>query len=68
VQGQEIIAVLSTLLASIKEHKEQIGVTIDNLSQEITKSKAHVDSKFRTVSGEVQDVRQHSATEISRLG
>jgi hypothetical protein len=66
-QGQEITAALMSLLASIKEHEEHIGVTIDNLSQEISKSKAHVDSKFRTVSGEVQDVRQHSAYEISRL-
>ena len=55
------------MLASIREHKEHIGVTIDNLSQDISKSKAHVYSKFRTVSGEVQDVRQHSACEISRL-
>jgi hypothetical protein len=66
-QGQEITAALSPLLASIKENKEHIGVTVDNLSQENSKSKAHVDSKFRTVSGEVQDVRQHSAAEISRL-
>jgi signal transduction histidine kinase len=66
-QGQEIIAASSSLLASIKEHKEQIGVTIDILSQEITKSKSHVDSKFRTVSEEVQDIRQHSPAEISRL-
>jgi len=66
-QGQEITAALSSLLASIREHKEHIGVTIDNLSQDISKSKAHVYSKFRTVSGEVQDVRQHSACEISRL-
>jgi uncharacterized phage infection (PIP) family protein YhgE len=66
-QGQEIIAALSSLLAIIKEQKEQIEVTIDNLSQEISKSKACVDSKFRTVSGEVQDVRQHSGAEISRL-
>jgi hypothetical protein len=26
-----------------------------------------VDSKFSTVSGEIQDIKQHSATEISRL-
>jgi predicted component of type VI protein secretion system len=66
-QGQEIIAASSSLLASIQEHKEQIGVTIDILCQDITKSKAHVNSKFRSVSGEVQDIRQHSAAETSRL-
>jgi len=31
-QGQEITAASSSLLASIKEHKEQVGVTIDNFS------------------------------------
>jgi len=35
-RGQEITTASSSLLASVKEHKEQLGVTIDNLSQEIT--------------------------------
>jgi vacuolar-type H+-ATPase subunit I/STV1 len=66
-QGQEITAASSSLLASIKEHKEQVGVTIESLSQQISKSKEYVESKFSTVSGEIQDIKQHSAAEISRL-
>jgi hypothetical protein len=66
-QGQEITAASNSLLASIREHKEQMGVTIENLSYEISKSKDYVDSKFSTVSGEIQDIKQHSAAEISRL-
>ena len=65
--GQEITAASSLLLASIKEHKEQMGVTIDNLSQETNKSKEYADSKFSKVLGEIQDIKQHSAAEISRL-
>jgi len=38
-QRQEITAASSSLLASIREHKEQMGVTNDNLNQEINKSK-----------------------------
>jgi hypothetical protein len=45
-QGHEITAASSSLLASIKEHKEQMVVTIDTLSQEIRKSKEYADSKF----------------------
>jgi len=67
-QGQEITAASSSLLASIKEHKKQMGVTIDNLSHEIGKSKEYADSKFGTVSREIQDTKQHRAAEISRLG
>ena len=44
-----------------------MGVTIDNLSQQISKSKEHVDSKCGTISGEIQDFKQHSSAEISRL-
>ena len=55
------------MLANIREHKEQMGVTIENLSYEISKSKEYVNSKFSTVSGEIQDIKQHSAAEISRL-
>jgi hypothetical protein len=42
-----------SLLASIKEHKEQMGVTIDNLSQENRKSKEYTDSKSSTVSRDI---------------
>jgi hypothetical protein len=66
-QGQEITAASNSLLASIREHKEQMGVTYDNLSYESSKSKECVDSKFSIVSGEIQDIKQHSAAEISRL-
>jgi len=66
-QGQEITAATSSLLASIKEHQEQVGVTIDNLSQQTSKSKEYVDSKCSTISGEIQDFKQHSSAEISRL-
>jgi len=66
-QGQEITAALSSMLVSIKEHKEQVGVTIENLSHKISKSKAYVDSNFSIVSGEIQDIKQHNAAEISRL-
>jgi len=41
------------LLANIKEHKEQMGVTVENLNREINKSKEYVDSKFSTISGEI---------------
>ena len=44
-----------------------MGVTIDSLSQEINKSKKYADSKFSTVLGEIQDIKQHSLAEISRL-
>ena len=44
-QGQEITAASSSLLASIREHKEHVGVTIENLSDEISKSKEYVDSR-----------------------
>jgi len=63
-QGQEITAASSSLLASIREHKEQMGVTIENLSHKIRKSKEYVDSKFSRVSGEIQGIKQHSAAEI----
>jgi len=66
-QGQEITAAASSLPVSIKEHKEQVGITTENLSHEISKSKEYVDSKFSTVSGEIQDIKQHNAAEISRL-
>ena len=66
-QGQEITATSSLLLASIREHKEQVGVTIDNFSQQMSKSKEYVDSKCSTISGEIQDFKQHSSAEISRL-
>ena len=55
-QEQEITAASSSLLASIRERKEQVGVTIENLSHEISKSKEYADSKFSTVSGEIQDI------------
>ena len=58
-QGQEITAASSSLLASIREHKEHVGVTIENLSDEISKSKECVDSKFSTVSGEIQDINPY---------
>ena len=66
-QGQEITAASSSLLTSIREHKEQVRITIENLSHEISKSKEYADRKFSAVSGEIQDIKQHSAVEISRL-
>jgi len=66
-QGQEITAASSSLLASIKEHKEKVGVTIDNLRQQISKSKEYVVRKCSTISGEIQDFKQHSSAQISRL-
>jgi hypothetical protein len=66
-QGQEITAASSSLLASIMEHKEQVGVTIYNLCQEVSKSKEYTDSKFSTVSRDIQDIKQHSTAEISKL-
>jgi hypothetical protein len=62
-QVQEITPASSSLLASIKEHNEQMGVTIDNFSQELSNSKEYADTKFSTVSRDIQ----HSAAEISRL-
>jgi len=44
-----------------------MGVTIENLSQEINKFKEYAVSKFSKVVGEIQDIKQHSASEISRL-
>jgi hypothetical protein len=55
-QGQEITAATSSLLPTIKEHKEQVAVTIDNLRQEVSKSKEYTDSKFSTVSTHIQDI------------
>jgi polyhydroxyalkanoate synthesis regulator phasin len=66
-QGQEITAALSSLIAIVREHKEQVGVIIKNSSHEIGISKEYTDSKFSTVSGEIQDIKQHCAGEISRL-
>ena len=51
-QGQEITAASSSLLASIKEQKEKMEVTVENLNREIGKSKENVDSKSTTISGE----------------
>ena len=65
--GQEITPASSSLLASINEHKEQMGVTTDNLSQEFSKSNENADSKFSSVSGEIQDVTQHIAADITRF-
>jgi len=67
-QGQEIRAASSSLLANIKEHKEQMGVTVENLNQEINKSKKYLDSKYSTISEEIRDIKQHSSAEISGLG
>jgi hypothetical protein len=44
-----------------------MGVTIDHLSQEISKSKEYTDSKFSTVLRDIQDIKQHSTAEISKL-
>ena len=57
VSRQEITAASSSLLASINEHKEKMGLATDSLSQEISKSKEYADSKFSTVSAETQDIR-----------
>jgi len=48
------------LLASIKKHKEQMRVTIENLSHKISKSKGYADRKFNGVSREIQDIKQHN--------
>jgi len=56
------------LLANIKEHKEQMGVTVENLNREINKSKEYVDSKFSKISEDIRDIKQHSSVEISGLG
>jgi hypothetical protein len=61
--GQEITAAASSLLVSTEEHK----VTIDSLSQEINKSKEYADSKFSKFVREIQNIKQHSAAEISKL-
>jgi hypothetical protein len=66
-QGQEITAASSSFLNSNREHKEQVGVTIEKLSHDISKSKEYVANKFKTVSGKIQDIKQHSAAEIPRL-
>jgi hypothetical protein len=57
----------NSLLASIKEHKEEVGVTIDNLRQEVSKSIEYTDSKFSTVSRDIQDIKRLSTAEISKL-
>jgi hypothetical protein len=44
-----------------------VGVTIDNLNHQISKSKEYVDSNFSTISEEILDIKQHSSAEISRL-
>jgi tryptophanase len=46
-QGQEITAASSSLLATINEHKEKMGVATDNLSQEISKSKEYADKQVQ---------------------
>jgi hypothetical protein len=55
------------LLASIRENKEQVGVTIDHLSHKISKSKEYNDSTSSTMSGEIQDIKQHGAADVTRL-
>jgi len=44
-----------------------MGVTVENLNREISKSKEYVDNKFSTISGEIQEIKQRSSAEISRL-
>jgi SMC interacting uncharacterized protein involved in chromosome segregation len=41
-QGHEITAASSSLLGTVKEHKEQVGVKIDNLKQQISKYKRYL--------------------------
>ena len=64
-QGQEITKVSSSMLASINEHKEQIGLTVE---REINKSKECTDNKFGAISREIRDIKQNSAAEIAKLG
>jgi predicted HNH restriction endonuclease len=66
-QGQEITAASSSLLASIKKHKEEMRITIENLNREISKSKECVDSNFSKISWEIHDIKQHGLAKISRL-
>jgi hypothetical protein len=47
--GQDFKEASSSLLASIKEHKEQMGVTFDNKSHKISKSKEYAYRKFSTL-------------------
>jgi len=44
-----------------------VRIRTENLKREISKSKESVDSKFSTVSWEIQDIKQHSSAEISSL-
>jgi hypothetical protein len=66
-QGLEITAVTSSVLASIKEHKEQIEVTVSNVSQELGKAKEYTDGKLNVVSKEIQEMKQYSVAEIAKL-
>jgi hypothetical protein len=45
-QGQELTAASNSLPAGIEEHNEQMGVTIDNVSQDISKSKKYTYSNI----------------------
>jgi len=44
-----------------------MAVQLKVLRLQISKSKEYVDSKFSTISGHIQYIKQHSSTEISRL-
>jgi hypothetical protein len=44
-----------------------MGVTTDNLNQEINKFQEYTDSKFSTVSRDTQDIKQNSTAKISKL-
>ena len=70
-QGQQITASSCSLLSSIKEHKERVGVTmtnlisitIDNLSQQISKSKKYVVTSAIQFEGKVQCNKRHASAE-----
>lgn len=53
------------MLANINDHKEQTEIVINNITQEVTKTREYVDDTFSTVSDQ-QQIRRN-ADEISKL-
>jgi hypothetical protein len=59
VHGQEALNASRSMLANINDHKEQTEIVINNITQEVTKTREYVDDTFSTVSDQ-QQIRRNA--------
>jgi ElaB/YqjD/DUF883 family membrane-anchored ribosome-binding protein len=60
VHGQEVLNASKSMLANTNDHKKQTEGVINNIRQEVTKTRENVDDKFSTVSGDMQQIRRNA--------